>query len=502
MKLKRFFFVLLTLGGCGLMANAIGQQYPYPPQLGPTSFTLNGSSGTFVLKGLNGQGFCTAAVPSTATMGSGTITIKLSNDNGSTYYSVSGVADLGNPASPAPSQTITVAGTKLAFPVSGSTDVELVLSGATNAVITGTLTCNAGNAVVITSGGGSTSAPQNTASPTASGGVLISGSFPYTIFASPLPPFPLSTANGGTGTSAPSPTVTATACAASPSLSGTWPSQTISVPAGCTVSTASPNPYVSTVLAETSATHFWEMNDSPGVGTPSPGQCPSTIADAIAGGATGAPSPVPLTVEASPLPHPAGSPYALQCGVTGIIKNGTTGIEWLGATIQAYLQVPSAVFQTLCNTGGGTCNLPFTVECIVEPANSAGYGSSGTNFMWSIDTAGTHGYVEITNPGSGDMAVWKTTGASFIGVAASGVPVMIDYEFDGTSESYYFINGTLALYAATSPQMTASSLSFFGWDGTTSANNFWNGRMHGCSTYNTALSIAKIHAHYAATGLP
>jgi hypothetical protein len=476
MKLKRFFFVLLTLGGCGLMANALGQQYPYPPQLGPASFTLNGSSGTFVLKGLNGQGFCTAAVPSTATMGSGTITIKLSNDNGSTYYAVSGVADLGNPASPAPSQTITVAGTKLAFPVSGSTDVELVLSGATNAVITGTLTCNAGNAVVITSGG--SSAPSIT--------------------------FPLAVASGGTGTSAPSPIVTATACAASPSLSGSFPSQTLSVPAGCTVSTASPNPYVSTVLAETSATHFWEMNDSPGGSTPGP--CPSTIADDISGGATAAPSPVVLTVVASPLPHPSGSPLAIQCGAVGPIHNGNTAIEWIGPNaVPAFLTAPSAVFETLCKAGGGTCNQPFTVECIVAPANAGSFGArntAGYSYVWSIDTAGADGTMYTFEEGSGDLAMWQSDpGTQQFGLPGSGIPVMLDYEFDGTSISYYFINGTLAHYATESPAKNNADLSFFGYNGAT-AGRYWNGRMQGCSTYNTALTIQQIHAHYAATGLP
>lgn len=254
-----------------------------------------------------------------------------------------------------------------------------------------------------------------------------------------------------------------------------------------------PNPYASTVLAETSATHFWPMTDA--------SSC-TTVADAIAGGATGAPSPVPLTVVASPLPEPTSSPAALQCGVAGIIKNGTTGIEWLGTLVPAYLTVPSPVFQTLCNTSGGTCNLPFTVECIVDPGNSSGFASSGKNFIFSSDTTGSGITLYITNPGAGDMALWEGSGSQTFGVAASGTPIMLDYEFDGTAESYWFINGTLVYAHATSPSKTNASLSFFGWDGTTANNNFWSGRMHGCSTYNTVLSIAKIHAHYAATGLP
>jgi hypothetical protein len=158
------------------------------------------------------------------------------------------------------------------------------------------------------------------------------------------------------------------------------------------------------------------------------------------------------------------------------------------------------VFQTLCNLSGGSCDLPFTLECIVEVGVNAATGS-GSNFVWSIDTVGSHGYIQVKNPGGGDVMLWQVTGSQTFGVSASGIPVMLDYEFDGTSESYYYINGVLAVYATQTPQMTASSLSFFGWDGTT-AGNFWSGRMQGCSTYNTMLTPTDIALHYKATGLP
>jgi hypothetical protein len=164
LKLNRFLFILLGLAGCGLMANAIGQVYPYAPQIGPAAFVFGGSTGTFVVNGLNGQNFCSVTVTSGSTMGSGTITAKVSNDNGTTYYAVSGVADLGNPASPAATQTITSAGVREAFPVSGSTQFELVLSGATSAAINGTVTCSSANGVVINSSSGGAQ-PSFSASP-------------------------------------------------------------------------------------------------------------------------------------------------------------------------------------------------------------------------------------------------------------------------------------------------------------------------------------------------
>ena len=51
------------------------------------------------------------------------------------------------------------------------------------------------------------------------------------------------------------------------------------------------------------------------------------------------------------------------------------------------------------------------------------------------------------------------------GIAASGTPIMIDYEYDGTAESYWFINGTLMTYAAFAPSKTNNDPSFFGWNG-------------------------------------
>lgn len=266
----------------------------------------------------------------------------------------------------------------------------------------------------------------------------------------------------------------------------------------CVASVCSTNQYVPTVLAETSATHFWEMNDSPGGSTPGP--CPSTITDAIAGGATAAPSPVVLTVITSPMPSPAGSPLTIECGVAGPIKNGNTAIAFRAVNIASYLTVPNSVFQTLCNASGGSCIHPFTVECIVSLGNAAYYASSGNNFIWSIDTT-SHDFLSIKGSGGGDSSTWEGDSKSF-GQAGSGTSVMVDWETDNT-DTYLFLNGQLAAAPfAGVGDITASSLSFFGWDGVNAGINFFNGRMQGCSTYNTALSLSALEKHYAATGLP
>lgn len=137
----------------------------------------------------------------------------------------------------------------------------------------------------------------------------------------------------------------------------------------------------------------------------------------------------------------------------------------------------------------------------MSPGNSASYTTSGFTYLWSIDTS-TDLSLYISYPGGGDGIYWYSFGSQNFGAAASGVPLMIDYEFDGTAQSYWFINGTLAATKTLSPSMVNASLSFFGWDGASAGAKYWNGRVHGCSTYNVMLSIAKINTHYAATGLP
>jgi len=215
MKIKGFFCLLL-LAGCGLMANAMGQSVP-PPNIGPLTFNLNGSSGTFVIPNINGQSYCVVTVPSTATMGGGTLTMKVSADNGSNYFAVTGLPDLGSGSNP--SQTIGTAGTQLTAPVSGKTNFEVVLSGASGAAITGTVTCGYGSGALGSAGGGGGSATNATiVAPTdANGNVKVISQN------SPLPSigpggYPGVTIADPNGTSFPAITPTSTPSAAVPMI--------------------------------------------------------------------------------------------------------------------------------------------------------------------------------------------------------------------------------------------------------------------------------------------
>lgn len=138
---KRFkaFLALLGFSGCSLLL----AQVPVAPNIGPTAFSFNGSAGTLAIRNIAGQSYCTVSVDSTSTMGGGSITLKTSNDNGVSYFNVTGVADLGSGSGP--SQTITLAGTQLTAPVSGKTNFEIVLSGGSNSAITGNILCGNGS---------------------------------------------------------------------------------------------------------------------------------------------------------------------------------------------------------------------------------------------------------------------------------------------------------------------------------------------------------------------
>lgn len=360
---------------------------------------------------------------------------------------------------------------------------------------------------------------------------------------------PLSVANGGTGTAAPAPT-SSNGC----TVTGTWPSQTfacptagavalpsfsasppivVATPAGqvnssislgtclgvvggnlvltCICSAANGTTgctavnYDATILAEPSATHYWKMSEpaSPAPSAGVPGPCPSTLADSIGSGATGAPSPVPLTVQATPTTYPVSTQAPILCGAPGPVQDGETGTWWQGIGLQNTLQIPSPVFETLCKVGGGTCNLPFSWECIVENGIGGSNGPKSNSYLWSIDTGATDANLTLALGAGAGGGAWSSYGSgstSIVAASAAGVLQDIVYEYDGSTNVYYWINGTMVSSSTNKPEMTNASLSFWGWDGATNGRN-WNGRLEKCSTYNIELSAQQIMTHFMASGI-
>ena len=263
--------------------------------------------------------------------------------------------------------------------------------------------------------------------------------------------------------------------------------------------------YDATILAEPSATHYWKMNEaaSPAPSAGVPGPCPSTLADSIGSGSTGAPSPVPLTVQATPTTYPVSTQAPILCGAPGPVQDGETGTWWQGIGLQNTLQIPSPVFETLCKVGGGTCNLPFSWECIVENGIGGSNGPKSNSYLWSIDTGATDANLTLALGAGAGGGAWSSYGSgstSIVAASAAGVLQDIVYEYDGSTNVYYWINGTMVSSSTNKPEMTNASLSFWGWDGATNGRN-WNGRLEKCSTYNIELSAQQIMTHFMASGI-
>lgn len=294
------------------------------------------------------------------------------------------------------------------------------------------------------------------------------------------PPLPLSVANGGTGTSSPNPIATATACGAPVTMTGTWPSQTTLIPV-CPTAAPTPN-YVSVMLAETSMTHFYKFTGNT-VGS-TPGPCATSFADSISAGATAAPSPVPLTLA-------TGAP---QCGFPGVIQDGNTSMvpNNSGATAASWFSGDSSIIQTICNVSGGTCNLPFSVECVYYPSIT----NIGASRLFAVDAG--QGLVPNYAALTGTLAVFVSN-ASKNAVFTGMEPVDFVYTFDGASTTKFYANGLLVGSIAASPaHVNAATVTFGGDAASTGAS--WTGRMQYCATFNAALTTQQVQAHFKATG--
>lgn len=115
---------------------AKAQQVPNADNISQ-AWSLSGSSGN-VIYALSNMGSCTFTVDSSANLGGGSLAVKVSANGGGFYQALTGYSDPGSNASS--SQTLSV-GTSLSFRVVNYDHIEIVLSGATSAAITGWALC-------------------------------------------------------------------------------------------------------------------------------------------------------------------------------------------------------------------------------------------------------------------------------------------------------------------------------------------------------------------------
>ena len=212
-----------------------------------------------------------------------------------------------------------------------------------------------------------TAAPQNTASPSATStstagapSCVWSGSFPYTLGCN----FP-----AGAAQSTPSPTATSTSTAGAPSfvISGSFPyTYTVNFPAASTCSNCllkgTTGVFDTDVLAQASVTHFYKMNDTAGC---------TTVADAIAGGATAVPSAVPL-----PTPTTAST---IVCGAPSISNDGEKSVSFPGIAASGYLIAPQSIWPA-----SGNFTIGILGKLTAQGAGSVTGATQGT--YWTVDT--------------------------------------------------------------------------------------------------------------------
>ena len=339
------------------------------------------------------------------------------------------------------------------------------------------------------------------------------------------PPFPLSVALGGTGTAAPAPT-SSNGC----TITGTWPSQTFGCPtpapatspqvtppitqtagviglsigpcftvsagalqlqtsaANCSPTSAA---YDKLILSEASTTHFW-----PGTGS-------SCLADAIAGGATALPSPVPLT---TPTPGSTPGPYP-SCSAPSISGDGENAVQFAtlassgvpGGVGQDYLIIPSATLPA-----SGT----YTIEW-VEKSSTPWYGSGSIAAIdFTIDGTDT-GDLQSTvvdilqNSGYyGHKLFFGGSGSQGnIDLLGIGVPLDIAITEDGTLLKMYINCDLVGQHNQSTGVFNQGNPGAWGGSQNPSGGDVWGGRLAKLSVSNTAKSQTVLCTHTAALGL-
>lgn len=319
--------------------------------------------------------------------------------------------------------------------------------------------------------------PSPTATATACGAaVSVTGgnqvNVPVCPTASAGPSLPLSVANGGTGTAAPAPTATATACGAPVSITGSFPSQQVNVPV-CPTPSPSPTytPYDTTILAESSLQDYYLLNDSGAFGS---GGCPATFADSKGSNALTTPSP---------------NPTGLQCNSVALTGDGE-GSLYLPGTTTDYVQVPVAVMPSSSPSPAA-----WTIEFVQRfpgATNDATLFYEDSHTTIDFKTSCHAGTTQLTASLGG-----TGVNAGGQGVCVQAGPVLVDETWTAPSTFKAYANGILVLTSSAAPTNGNGTVGAIGHDFNTTAN-FGVGNFSKFAVYTSALTQAKIYAHYKA----
>jgi len=228
------------------------------------------------------------------------------------------------------------------------------------------------------------------------------------------------------------------------------------------------------VLAIASVTHFWKGADT--------APC-NTLADAIAGGATANPSPVPMPTE-SPV----------TCGAPGISNDGETSVGFTGSNgVKSCLDVPAS---TLPTSGS------FSILMVAAPQPLGTTSDTPVYFQIKDNTGNLTLYWSVAgvNDSPINHVVMNTTDVGSTVVNAVR-PNLYAYTWDGTHSSLY-VNGDAVMVNTDTPTFgDGSTVGHIGCQRTSSSFGAWVvGRMSKFIIANTALSQTTIQSLTAALG--
>lgn len=297
---------------------------------------------------------------------------------------------------------------------------------------------------------------QSTPSPTASGGIAISGSFPYTIFASPAVP-----------QSTPSPTVTSTACAGAPSASGSFP-YTLNIPAGC--SSGGTGIVLTTPFPAATPSVYPPASSALGIGQLIIGDAPFALE--TSGPATPSPYPSAILIQ-NGVGQCESTNYA-QLGTSSTAVAGVVGQLWSGGcpggapffTIGGHGDFGAganyySTFGFYANSGAtwdGNTLPGYWMEFTTSTAKPCGfYQASSGDAGWAFGTAGT-GFGGTCGLGLPYVGANTSvcTGSSAGGGTGSGVPPYQLQACNSSTTTQGQVSCTLSTLACTQTATVAS----------------------------------------------
>ena len=217
------------------------------------------------------------------------------------------------------------------------------------------------------------------------------------------------------------------------------------------------------------------MNDAAGC---------NSIADAVGGGATANPSPVPLAT-------PTTNPSPNTCGAPSISNDGNTSVNFTGTISGSYFVVPSGALPGLA----ASWSICGAVKAGLYGGNISGSGNEAIVFAFE-NAAGSQGYLTFL---SGTL-VLNGYGSAENPVYDTGNAAELECLTANTTSMQLWINGTIVFSGLLTTPNAGLGLDIGNGAGLGAQNKPFIGRMCCIILANTVLTQAQMQAMTAALG--